>query len=62
MSTARRRSMVERGHPVLSLSRQCALLDISRGSLYYTPRGESELNLELMREIDAQYLNKQVVN
>lgn len=48
--------MVERGHPVLSLCRQCSLLDISRGSLYYTPRGESELNLKLMREIDAQYL------
>jgi putative transposase len=48
--------MVERGHPELSLSRQCSLLDISRGSLYYTPRGESEQNLELMREIDAQYL------
>ena len=48
--------MVERGHPELSLSRQCALLDISRGSLYYRPRGESDLNLELMREIDAQYL------
>ena len=43
-------------HPELSVSRQCVLLGISRGSLYYTPKGESELNLELMRTIDEQYL------
>lgn len=48
--------MVEGNHPELSLSRQCVLLGISRGSLYYTPKGESALNLELMREIDEQYL------
>lgn len=56
MSKERRRSQVEPNRPELSVSRQCVLLGISRGSLYYTPKGESDLNLELMREIDEQYL------
>jgi putative transposase len=56
MSVDRRRAKVEREHPALSLSRQCALLSISRSSLYYTPQGESECNLALMRQIDEQYL------
>ncbi len=48
--------MVERGHQKLSLSRQCRLLSISRGSVYYQPKGESNENLTLMRQIDEQYL------
>jgi len=48
--------MVERDHPELSLSRQCRLLGISRGSVYYQPKGESDENLALMRQIDEQYL------
>jgi putative transposase len=56
MSKERRRSMVETNHSELSISRQCVLLGISRGSLYYTPKGESDLNLKLMRKIDKQYL------
>ena len=57
MSKQRRRALVEKDHPQLSLSHQCALLSISRGSLYYQAKGESDLNLQLMREIDEQYLN-----
>jgi putative transposase len=56
MSKERRRSVVEQDHATLSLSRQCVLLGISRGSVYYAPKGESEFNLELMRAIDEQYL------
>jgi putative transposase len=48
--------MIEAGHPDLSISKQCALLSISRSSFYYTPKGESEMNLALMRHIDAQFL------
>lgn len=48
--------MVERDHSELSLSRQCRLLGISRGSCYYQPKGESDENLALMRRIDEQYL------
>ena len=38
---------------VLSISRQCSLLSISRSSVYYKPRGESAENLALMRRMDA---------
>ena len=35
----------------MSIRRQCALLGISRSSVYYAPRGESAENLALMRRI-----------
>ena len=56
MSVARRRSLIEVAHPQLSLARQCQLVGIARSSFYYQPRGESEVNLHLMRLIDEQYL------
>ena len=48
--------MIESDHPRLSIKRQCELVSISRSSHYYTPQGESPLNLQLMRLIDEQYL------
>ena len=57
MSVERRRASVDRDHPKLSVSRQCRLLQISRGGLYYEKKGESAFNLELIRRIDEQYLN-----
>lgn len=48
--------MIDKNHPQLSLSRQCQLAGMARSSYYYQPRGESALNLELMRLIDEQYL------
>ena len=39
----------------VSIRRQCALLGVSRASLYYEPAGESEENLRIMRLIDEQY-------
>ena len=56
MSPAQRRQMVDREHPSLSLVRQCALLGVSRSSLYYRLRAASEEDLSLMEEIDRQYL------
>ena len=56
MSVERRRALVDTDHPKLSKSRQCRLFCISRGGLYYRPKGESDYNLELMRQIDEQYL------
>ena len=56
MSRDRRKALVSADHPRLSVVRQCALVSISRSSYYYTPSGESELNLVLMREIDRQFL------
>ncbi len=48
--------MVVRGHPSLSLTRQCRLLSIGRSSLYDRPKGESAETLALMRRIDALFL------
>jgi putative transposase len=56
MSHGRRKEMVEPGHPRLSIVSQCALIGISRSSLYYEASGESPLNLKLMRLIDEQFL------
>jgi len=56
MSRGERKTMIRRGHPDLSLSRQCRLLTISRSSFYYAPKGESLENLALMRTLDALFL------
>ena len=48
--------MIEPDHPQLSIGRQCTLLSIARSSFYYTPKGEAEQNLTLMRLIDEQFL------
>jgi len=49
------RTLIEVGHPALSVRRQCELLGLSRSSLYYEPAGETVENLRLMRRIDEQY-------
>ena len=48
--------MIDREEPNLSLVRQCALLGISRSSLYYLPTEAGAEDLELMALIDQQYL------
>jgi len=48
--------MVEPDNPGLSVGKQCRLLSISRSSFYYRPKGETALNLMLMRQIDGQFL------
>ncbi|WP_419161470.1 IS3 family transposase [Candidatus Palauibacter sp.] len=55
LSRAERGRMIERDGP-LSLSRQCALLAVSRSSLYYRPKGESAENLALMRRMDELHM------
>ena len=49
--------MIRRGHSKLSIVQQCKLLTIHRSGIYYKPKGESELNLELMRLMDEHYLH-----
>src|SRR5579875_429294 len=49
------RAFVEPTHPHLSIARQCELLGVARSSWYYTPAGESDENLALMRLLDEQY-------
>jgi len=48
--------MVEKDNTNLSIGKQCKLLSISRSSFYYQPKGETALNLMLMRQIDEQFL------
>ena len=49
--------MVEPSNDNLSITDQCRLLSISRSGWYYDPKGESPLNLKLMRLIDEQFLS-----
>ena len=43
-------------HSKLPIVRQCALLGVTRSSLYYRPKMASEENLSLMQAMDQQYL------
>ena len=47
--------MIDPGHK-LSISRQAKILEISRSSVYYTPRPVSPADLELMKAIDRLHL------
>lgn len=47
--------MIDRTH-TLSITRQAALLDISRSAVYYLPRPISAADLALMRRIDEMHL------
>lgn len=49
---------IDRDHGSLSIRRQCQLLNIHRSQLYYEPVPESAENLELMRLIDEQHLQR----
>jgi len=49
--------MIDPNDPRLSIVRQCELVAISRSSFYYEGKGETVLNLELMRLIDEQFLD-----
>jgi len=48
--------MIEPEHPRRSIARQCELVSISPSGFYARPAGETPLTLELMRLIDAQFL------
>ena len=56
MTPAKRRELVDRQHRSLSIVRQCALLGVSRSSLYYRPKETSQQDLSLMQAMDRQYL------
>lgn len=51
-----RKKLVDTTSKSLSITKQCNLLNINRSSLYYPLKGESALNLELMRLMDEHYL------
>jgi putative transposase len=56
MSTPDRRVMLERGHPGLSIRRQCVLLSLSRSGVYRPPRPANDADLALARRIDALFM------
>jgi putative transposase len=47
---------IDPNHLRLSITRQCELMSIARSSYYYTGKGETSFNLELMRMIDEQFM------
>ncbi|NTJ45092.1 IS3 family transposase [Agrobacterium larrymoorei] len=53
---AGRKKMIDRNHK-LSVVRQAKLLGFSRGSVYYSPRPVSNVDLALMRRIDELHLD-----
>ena len=56
MSRRRRLAMVDRGHPGLSVVKQCRLLQISRSAVYYRPKPPKPSDQQLMAGMDRQYL------
>ena len=52
---AAKRKEVEPDHPIIPVTRQCALLGLSRSSFYFQPSGENAFNLKLMRMIDEKF-------
>ena len=56
MSRRWRLAMVNRGHPGLSVVKQCRLLQLSRSAVYYRPTPTNPADLDLMAGMDRQYL------
>ena len=52
-----KRQWLERDHPVLSIRKQCQILDLTRSTLYYTPHKKplSDEQLSLLRLVDEVY-------
>ena len=56
MSAPDRKAMLDRGHPKLSIRRQCAVLHIARSGVYRPKASANDNDLALMRRIDELYL------
>jgi putative transposase len=56
LTLEQKRKAVEPGHKKITIFRQCELLSLSRSSLYYKPKGQTEYNEQLMKLIDEQYI------
>jgi putative transposase len=57
LNTSTRRTLVETDNSELSITRQCALLGISRSSYYYQPTVVDPSDLVIMRAIDELHLD-----
>ena len=51
-----RSELVDKGHPKVSVRKQCKLLAVARSSVDYQPVGESQEDLEFKRILDGIYL------
>jgi len=51
-----RKSMINKQDGAMSICRQCSLLNISRSTLYYTPSGGNDKDLQVMKELDFLYM------
>ena len=49
--------MIRKGHSKMSIVKQCEALNIHRSGVYFKPKGESALNLELMSLMDKHYMD-----
>lgn len=56
LSAEAKRGLIEWDHGKLSVTKQCALISLSKGSLYHTPIPIDGYSLELMKLLDKQYL------
>jgi len=56
-TVTQKRAAIECCQADIGVKRQCELLGISRRAFYYTPQGENEFNLGLMRRMDELYLH-----
>ena len=55
MSPDKKRAMINREHPELSISQQCKLVRLSRSAFYYAPVGIDAVALAMMKEIDRVF-------
>jgi putative transposase len=56
LTIEQKRKAIEPGHKKIPIYRQCELLTLNRGSLYYLRSGETHYNEQLMRLLDEQYI------
>ena len=55
MSSSDRRALLDPDHGKLSIRRQCALLGVTRSSVYRQPRPANDNDLAVMRRLDALF-------
>lgn len=55
MSPQKKRAMIKRNHPQLSISRQCKLVQLSRSTFYDAPVGIDADRLAVLKEIDRVF-------
>ncbi|ATG44210.1 putative transposase [Phaeobacter piscinae] len=55
MSPEKKRAMIKREHPELSISQQCKLVRLSRSAFYSTPVGIDADTLAMMKEVDRVF-------